>query len=146
MHGLKKSDPAVVAMKPTNNAGGRSAAEPVEPRAGAEGNANQQSTHRTQIRARVSQALERVRQAARHRRKERFTALLHHVNVDLLWLSFYTLKRDAAPGVDGVTWTYRTYCHRATSRYSTVGHPLTFISCRHLLVRGTAEKRGRLVG
>jgi RNA-directed DNA polymerase len=104
MHGLKKSDPAVVAVKPTNNAGGSSAAEPVEPRAGAEGNVDQQSTHRAQIRARVSQALGRVRQAARHRRKERFTALLHHVNVDLLWLSFYALKRDAAPGVDGVTW------------------------------------------
>src|SRR5215510_5749233 len=50
MHGLKKSDPAVVAVKPTNNAGGSSAAEPVEPRAGAEGNVDQQSTHRAQIR------------------------------------------------------------------------------------------------
>lgn len=104
MHGHKKSDPAVVAVKPTNKAGFISAAEPVERRAGAEGNANQQSTHRTQSRARVSQALERVRQAARDRKKERFTALLHHVNLDLLWLSFYALKRDAAPGVDGVTW------------------------------------------
>jgi hypothetical protein len=91
-------------VKPTNKAGFISAAEPVERRAGAEGNANQQSTHRTQSRARVSQALERVRQAARDRKKERFTALLHHVNLDLLWLSFYALKRDAAPGVDGVTW------------------------------------------
>jgi len=96
MHEPKKSDLAVVAVKPTNNAGGNSAAEPVEPRAGAEGNVDQQSTHRAQIRARVSQALGRVRQAARHRRKERFTALLHHVNVDLLWLSFYALKRDGA--------------------------------------------------
>ena len=104
MHGRKKSDPAVVAVKPTNKAGFISAAETVEQRAGAEGNANQQSTHRTQIRVRVSQALERVRQAARDRKKERFTALLHHVNLDLLWLSFYALKRDAAPGVDGVTW------------------------------------------
>jgi group II intron reverse transcriptase/maturase len=80
------------------------AAESVEPRAGAEGNANQQSTSRTQCRIRVSQALERVRQAARTRKKERFTALLHHVNIDLLRLSFYALKRRAAPGVDGVTW------------------------------------------
>src|SRR5713226_3662828 len=104
MHESKKSDPAAVAVKPTNKAGGISAAEPAEPRAGAEGNVNQQSTHRTQIRARVSQALERVRQAAKARKKERFTALLHHIDLDLLLLSFYELKRNAAPGADGVTW------------------------------------------
>ena len=104
MHEPKKSDLAVVAVKPTNKAGSTAAAEPVEPRAGAEGNVDQQSTHRAQIRARVSQALERVRQAAKARKKERFTALLHHVNLDLLRLSFYALKRNAAPGADGVTW------------------------------------------
>jgi len=104
MNGSKKSDLAKVAGKPTNKAGQRTAVEPVEPRAGAEGNANQQGTHRTQCRARVSQALERVRQAAKARKKERFTALLHHVNIDLLRLSFYALKRSAAQGVDGVTW------------------------------------------
>jgi len=103
-NGPKKSDLATVAMKPTNKTGHRTAAEPAEPRAGAEGNANQQSTRRTQCRTRVSQALERVRQAARARKKERFTALLHHISVDLLRLSFYALKRKAAPGVDGVTW------------------------------------------
>ena len=63
MHESKKSDLAVVAVKPTNKAGGSSVAEPVEPRAGTEGNVGQQSTHRTQIRARVTQALGRVRQA-----------------------------------------------------------------------------------
>ena len=89
MHESKKSDLAVVAVKPTNQAGGISAAEAVEPRAGAEGNVGQQSTHRTQIRARVSQALERVRQAAKARKKERFTALLHHIDLDLLRLSFF---------------------------------------------------------
>jgi group II intron reverse transcriptase/maturase len=52
----------------------------------------------------VSQALDRIRQVARQRKKERFTSLLHHVNVDLLRLAFFALKRDAAPGVDGVTW------------------------------------------
>ena len=52
----------------------------------------------------MSQGLERVRQAARQRKKERFTALLHHVTVDLLRESFYALKRKAAPGVDGLTW------------------------------------------
>ena len=69
MHGREKSDPAIVATKPTNKAG-RPAAEPVERRAGAEGNAGQQSTRRAQDRASVSQALDRVRQAARQRKKE----------------------------------------------------------------------------
>jgi group II intron reverse transcriptase/maturase len=52
----------------------------------------------------VSQALERVRQAARQRKKERFTSLLHHVDRAMLRTAFYAIKRDAAPGVDGVTW------------------------------------------
>jgi hypothetical protein len=52
----------------------------------------------------VSRALGRVRQAAKERKKEKFTALLHHVDIDLLRISFYALKRKAAPGVDGVTW------------------------------------------
>ena len=100
----KKSDLAKGAMKPTNKAGLQTAAEPVERRAGTKGNVNQQSTYRTQIRDGVSQALGRVRRVAKERKKEKFTALLHHVNVDLLRLSFYALKRKAAPGVDGVTW------------------------------------------
>ena len=90
-------------MKPTNKAG-RPGAELVEPRLGTKGNAGQQSTHRLQTRARVTQALDRVRHAARQRKKEQFTALLHHVNVDALRTAFYALKRKAAPGVDGVTW------------------------------------------
>ncbi len=103
MHGGEKSDLAIVAMKRPNKVG-RPAAEAVEPRAGAKGNAGQQSTLRTQIRAGVSQALDRVRNAARHRKKERFTALLHHVSVETLQVAFYALKRKAAPGVDGMTW------------------------------------------
>jgi len=103
MHDLEKSDSAVVAGKSPNKAG-PPAAEVAEQRAGTKRNADQQSTHRTQIRARVTQALNRVRQAARQRKKERFTALLHHVNVDTLSAAFYALKRKAAAGVDGVTW------------------------------------------
>jgi group II intron reverse transcriptase/maturase len=90
-------------MKPANKAV-TAAAESVEPRAGAKGNARQQSTHRTQTRARVTKALDRVRTAARQRKKERFTALLHHVNIDTLHTAFYALKRKAAAGVDGMTW------------------------------------------
>src|ERR687893_1376932 len=106
MLGREKSDPAIVARKPANKAG-QPAAELVERRAGAKGNADQQSTPRAQNRVSVSQALDRVRQAARQRKKERFTALLHHLSLDLLRVAFFALKRDAAPGVDGLTW--RTY-------------------------------------
>jgi RNA-directed DNA polymerase len=70
MHGPKKSDPADVAMKPTNKAGPITAAESVERRAGTKESVDQQSTHRTLIRDRVSQALGRVRQAAKERKKE----------------------------------------------------------------------------
>jgi RNA-directed DNA polymerase len=103
MNGLEKSDLAVVAMKPANNAGSP-AAEWVEPRAGTKGNADQPRTRRTQSRDSVSQGLERVRQAARQRKRQTFTALLHHVTVDALREAFLALKRRAAPGVDGVTW------------------------------------------
>src|SRR6202045_1366638 len=103
MHEPEKSDSVVVAGKPTNKAE-RSAAEPVEPRTETKGNAGQQNTRRAQDRASVSQALERVRQVARRGKKERFTSLLHHVDPAMLRTAFYAMKRDAAPGVDGMTW------------------------------------------
>ena len=103
MHGREKSDSAIVAGKPTNKAVS-TAAEPVERRAGAKGNASQQSTDRAQNRATVSQALERIRKVAKERKKERFIALLHHVSIDLLDEAFYELKENAAAGVDGLTW------------------------------------------
>ena len=103
MNGREKSGPVVVAVNAPNKAG-RPAAEARERRAGTEGKAGQHSTHRALNRARVSQALERLRQAARQRKGDRFTALLHHVNLDSLREAFYALKRDAAPGVDGTRW------------------------------------------
>lgn len=114
MHGHEKSDPAIVAVKPANKAkhsGARpiaaepNAAEPVERRAGTKGNADRQSTDWTQSQAPVSQALERIRKVARERKKERFTALFHHISIDLLEQAFYELKTNAAPGVDQLTWT-----------------------------------------
>src|ERR1700761_9582907 len=60
--------------------------------------------HPTQSGKRMSQGLDGVRKAARERKQERFTALLHHLSVDLLRDSFYALQRKASPGVDGVTW------------------------------------------
>ena len=113
MHGHEKSDLAIVAGKPANkaeqsaperSAAKLNAAELVERRARTEGNAGQQSTRRTQSRESVSQALERIRKVARERKKERFTALFHHISIDLLERSFFELKEDAAPGVDRLTW------------------------------------------
>src|SRR6516225_4481072 len=114
MHGHEKSDSVIVAAKPVNkvarpaveqSAAEPTTAEPVEPRAETKGNADQQSTCRAQSRISVSQALERIRKVARERKKERFTALFHHISIDLLEEAFYELKEDAAPGVDRLTWT-----------------------------------------
>jgi len=76
----------------------------VEPRAGAKENAQQDGTPRTPSRHGASHGLERVRQSARLKKEERFTALLHHVDGDQLREAYLALKREAAPGVDGVTW------------------------------------------
>jgi RNA-directed DNA polymerase len=102
-NGPEKSDPSTVARKPANNPG-QSGAESVERREGAKGNSDRQRTHRTPSRESVSSGLLRVRERARRYKKERFTALLHHVTVDLLRTAFLSLKRKAAPGVDDVTW------------------------------------------
>jgi group II intron reverse transcriptase/maturase len=90
-------------MKPANKAE-QSAAEPVERRAEAEGNARQHDTRRTSSRESVTQGLERIRQRAREREKKKFTALLHHVSVEHLATAFLELKEHAAAGVDGLTW------------------------------------------
>ena len=103
MNGPQKSDSCIVAKKPSNKSG-QPGAEMVERRQGAEGNTVKPSMCRTLCRASMSQGLDRVREAAKARKKERFTALLHHVTVDLLREAYLWLKRGAAPGVDGVTW------------------------------------------
>jgi RNA-directed DNA polymerase len=103
MHGRGKSDSVIVATKPANNAE-QSAAELVEPRTGTKGKAGQQSTRRAQDRESVSQALERIRITARQRKKERFTSLFHHISIELLRIAFSDLRKDAAAGVDGLTW------------------------------------------
>ena len=92
-----KSDTAVGAMKPANKAE-RSAAELVEQRAVTKGNADQQSTRRAQERESVSQALGRIRQAAKQRKKEKFTTLFHHISVGLLGWRFSKLRRTLRPG------------------------------------------------
>ena len=125
IHEPEKSDSVVVAVKPANKAE-QSCAELVEPRTGTKGNANQQSTRRAQDRESVSQALERVRLAARRDKKAKFTSLLHHVDHEMLRTSFYALKRDAAPGVDGMTWeTYEQGLDRRIGLPSTGDRPVS---------------------
>ena len=102
-HEPEKSDGPIVAVKPTN-AGGQPTGEPVEPRGLAEGNADQADTCRPQNRESVPQGLDRVRQAALERKGERFTALLHHIDVAALRAAYFGLKRDAAAGIDGIDW------------------------------------------
>ena len=87
-----------------SNKVGKPSAESEEERPLIKENTLQPNTHSTQSEERVPQGLERVRKAAREHKEMKFTALLHHLNVDLLRESFYALKRKAAPGVDGVTW------------------------------------------
>jgi RNA-directed DNA polymerase len=103
MHALEESDRAILSMNQPNKEE-RSSAEAGEKRVRAKENIIQPNTSPTQSGERVSQGLNGVREAAKKRRQEQFTALLHHVNVDLLRKSYYALKRQAAPGVDGVTW------------------------------------------
>lgn len=103
MHAAEESDRGVVPVKQPNK-GAIALAEVVEGSQRAKENQVQSHTSPTQSGAGVSPGLDRVRQAARERRQERFTNLLHHVSVDLLRQSFFALKRKATPGVDGVKW------------------------------------------
>jgi RNA-directed DNA polymerase len=103
MYDQGKSDRPVVPTKPPNNAG-QPAAEVVEGRGLAKGNTDEQNAPRTQSRTSAPSALDRVREAATRNKGMRFTALLHHVDVDRLRTAFRALKKDAAPGVDGMTW------------------------------------------
>jgi group II intron reverse transcriptase/maturase len=106
MYGRGKSDSPVVPTKPPNNAAGP-AAEEVEGSGLAKGNSLERNALRTQSRDGAPSALERVRQAARKDRKQRFTALLHHVyDVERLCAAYFALQREAAPGVDGETWRH----------------------------------------
>jgi RNA-directed DNA polymerase len=103
MHAGGESDGCVVPAKCPNN-GGQPPAEGAEGRQPTKENAGQAAAPRTQSRISELSGLLGVRKAARKDKRTRFTALLHHVTVNLLRDSYYTLKRDAAAGVDGMTW------------------------------------------
>src|SRR6266446_2366603 len=103
MHALEKSDCAVVPVNQPNKEG-RPSAEVGEGRAQTKENIVESHMRPTQSGKRMSQGLDGVRKAAKERKQQQFTALLHHLSIDLLRESFYALQRRASPGVDGVTW------------------------------------------
>jgi hypothetical protein len=103
MHVSEESHRSIVPMNHSNK-DKRSLAESEEGRPSIKENAGQPHTYPTQSGKGVSQGLAGVRKAARENKEMKFTALLHHLTVDLLRESFYSLKKKAAPGVDGVTW------------------------------------------
>ena len=105
-NGPGKSDRPVVPEKSPNKAG-QPAAEGMEGRGLAKGNLRQQNAPRTPSRKDAPSALERVRQAAKQDSKLRFTALLHHIyNLETLRMAYGSLKKEAAPGVDGERWRH----------------------------------------
>src|SRR5208282_4773116 len=103
MHVAGESDGRIVPTKGPNS-GGQPSGEGLEGRRPTRENRGQTAATRTPSRTPALSGLDRVREAARKDKKVRFTALLHHVTVDRLRGSFYELKKQAAPGVDGVTW------------------------------------------
>src|SRR6202795_2839112 len=103
MHADENSDGVIVPVKRSNKED-LSSAETVEGRTSPKGNGGETAAARTQRRGTASNGLAAVRQAARQGKTVRFTALLHHITTDLLKRSYLALARDAAPGIDGVTW------------------------------------------
>jgi len=103
MHDRGKSDGPVVPAKPPNNAQG-GAAEAVEGRGPAEGNATSETRSGRRAGQSAPSELDRVRRVAQTDKDARFTALLHHVDVDRLRAAYWAIRPQAAPGVDGVTW------------------------------------------
>jgi RNA-directed DNA polymerase len=106
MNGHGKSDSPVIPAKSLNKAEGP-AVEATEGRGPAKGNSPERNAFRTQGRENAPSALERVRQAATKDKKQRFTALLHHIyDVERLRTAYLAIKKDAAAGVDGETWEH----------------------------------------
>jgi RNA-directed DNA polymerase len=110
---MEKSDALIVPVRRANKAE-RSAAERVEGSGAKERNAVLQSTDRTRSRAAVSQAQTRIREAIARNQQERLTALLHHMTIDGLRVALFNLKRNAAAGVDDMTWN--EYAHGIEDR------------------------------
>ena len=138
VHGMKKSDEAGVPLKAANK-GAQAPAEPPEGRASAKGNSRDQSTYRTQGRESVSQAVERIRQAATRKPQEKLTALLHHITTDALRCAFFDLKQTASAGVDGLVW--KVYADTGVPQNFKLGRLETSVSDRMTLLQ-TVQKTG----
>src|SRR5215813_4954375 len=111
MNAGRESDGRVVPAS-----GSFSPAEGMEGRRPTKENTGQLAASQMQSWGNALAGLRRVREAAKRDKRLRFTALLHHVSVELLMNSFYALKRGAAPGVDGLTWQeYPTDAHASAS-------------------------------
>src|ERR1700739_3004256 len=104
MNAGRESDGRVLPAKGPNKGGSLSPAEGLEGRRPTKENTGQAAASQMQSWGNALAGLHRVREAAKREKQLRFTALLHHVSVSLLVNSFYALKRQAAPGVDGITW------------------------------------------
>ena len=104
MHVSRESDDSIVPEKRANKTGSKAVAEFVEGRGSTKGNVTQTLLVPDSVSGRRGMGLWGVREAAKRDKTMRFTALLHHVNPELLRASFFELKRQAAPGVDGMTW------------------------------------------
>jgi hypothetical protein len=103
MHADENSDGVIVPAM-WSNRGGLPPTEAAEGRTPPKGNGGETATARTLRRDTVSIGLTTVRRAARQSKSVRFTALLHHITIDLLEQSYLSLERDSAPGIDGVAW------------------------------------------
>jgi len=104
MNAGEESDDRGVPAKCPNKDGSLTLAEGAEGRRSTKENSGQTTASQTQSWGNALRGLHRVREAAKKDKRSQFTALLHHVSVPLLLDSFYALKREAAPGVDGLTW------------------------------------------
>jgi len=121
MNGPGKSDRPTVPEKSWNNAG-QPVAEGMEGSGLAKGNLPQQNASRTPSRNDALSALERVRQAAKKDKQLRFTALLHHIyDLETLGMAYFSLRKEAAPGVDRETWRTTARLLKTTSRISPIG-------------------------
>ena len=106
MNEHEKSDDCVVPMKrPNNGSVTAGSAEGVEERRPVKGNSLKETKDRTQSREALQHARQRVREAAVRYCDEPLNSLWHHCyNVDHLRATFFSMKKNAAAGVDGVTW------------------------------------------
>jgi group II intron reverse transcriptase/maturase len=102
-HALEESGAPIVPEKSGNSR--VMPEEPMEGRGAAEGKLAERNAFRPQSRQDALTTLERVGQRAKEKKGERFTTLLSHIKVSLLKEAYERLRREAAPGVDGETWS-----------------------------------------